>query len=292
MRRISGWEKDLAGVIARGKDIAIDYQKYSKCYPFTNEKLKDLTSFIDKANVNKALCVLSSGDHAFNLIYHGINNIDTFDCNRITEYYALGFKRYAIECLSYQQYCDFFFNDSSENQSIEKYIISCLPEKYKNFWQSYFEYLLENYNPLLSSRRSANIFRILGYIEESMTENNNYLSSEEDYKKLQRNLLNAQINFKELDVKSLSHQKEKYDLIMLSNILQAMKKPLFGNSLNIAEKIYKHNLKENGEMIYLYEFFDSELLGKKEMVLERTPKHQNIKYILDGSYAISKKKSV
>lgn len=292
MQQIFEWEKDLSGVIARGKDIMLDYQEYSKCYPFTNERLKDLTALIDKENINKALCVLSSGDHAFNLIYHGITDIDTFDCNRITEYYALGFKKMAIQCLSYQQFLDFFFHNSSENQVIEKYIISCMSENYKNFWQGYFEYLLDNYNVLLSSGGSANVFKILGYVEESMSANNNYLSSEEDYKQLQRNLLNAQINFKETDIKVISRQKKKYDLIMLSNVLQAMKKPLLGKTLNIANKIYKQNLNENGEIIYLYEFFDSELLGKKEMVLERTPKHQNIKYILDGSYAISKKKSV
>ena len=286
MQQISEWEKDLSGVIARGKDIMLDYQEYSKCYPFTNERLKDLTALIDKENINNALCVLSSGDHAFNLIYHGISDIDTFDCNIVTDYYALGFKKTAIECLTYQQFLDFFFNSSSEHQEIERYIISCLPEKYQNFWQNYIRYLAD------SDKKSIGVFGLLGFIENYMQENNNYLSSEQDYKQLQKNLLNAKINFKKMTIKDIYHQKEHYDLIMLSNILQAMKKPLFGNPLNIAEKIYKHNLKENGEMIYLYEFFDSELLGKKERVLERTPKHQNIKYILDGSYAISKKKSV
>lgn len=291
------WEIDLNGVIKKGEDIKIDYQRYSKCYAFTNEKLKDLTERIDKSKLDNALCVLSSGDHAFNLIYHGITNIDTFDTNRLTEYYALGFKKMALQTLSYEQFLDFFYNNSPENRAIEKYIISCLSENYKNFWEGYNECLLDNpekqqtsLQMYLTNRGRANIFNLLGYFEDDVPKYNNYLSSEEDYKRLQRNLSTARINFKEIDIKAICRQKQKYDLIMLSNILQAMKKPLFGKTIDIAEKIFKHNLNPNGEMIYLYEFFDKELLGKKEIVLERTPSSQNIKYILDGSCATSKKK--
>lgn len=291
------WETDLNGVIKRGDDIKIDYQKYSKCYPFTNENLKDLTGKIDKSNINKALCVLSSGDHAFNLIYHGITNIDTFDTNCLTEYYALGFKKIAIQSLRYQQFLDFFFNDSIESQSIEKYVISCLPENYKSFWEGYNQYLLDSvdkcpslFDSLLSKRGRANIFKLLGYFEDDMMKNNNYLTSEVDYKQLQRNLLNAQINFKEMNIKAIRRQKEKYDLIMLSNILQAMKKPTIGKTVDIAKKIYKHNLTENGEMIYLYSFYEQELIGKRGFILERSPMGRDVKYILDGNYAIGKKK--
>lgn len=299
MANITTWEQDLAEVIKRGSDIKTDYKEYSKCYPFTNEKLKDLLELIEKTYIKNALCVLSSGDHAFNLIYHGINNIDTFDCNKVTEYYALGFKKTAIECLTYQQFLDFFFKGSLESQNIEKYIISCMSGKYKNFWQGYqdyVEYLMSNpqgasiFEKYFLDSGKANIFRLLAYIEESMQTNNNYLASEQDYRQLQKNLLNAQINFNYMNIKSIYRQKEKYDLIMLSNVLQAMKKPFFGKTISIAPKIYKHNLNDKGELLYLYEFLDMEALGKTEIVCEKTAYEQELKYLLNGSSAVSKKK--
>ena len=59
---------------------------------------------LDFKDKKKALSVLASGDHVFNLIYYGILNIDTFDTNRLTEYYALGLKRAALLAFTYEEY--------------------------------------------------------------------------------------------------------------------------------------------------------------------------------------------
>ncbi len=86
-------EKSLEGVkkIVSGETSSGGFfGEYDKFYPYTNECISGYLRFVDFIKKNSALSVLSSGDHVFSLISHGINNVDTFDINRLTEYYALG----------------------------------------------------------------------------------------------------------------------------------------------------------------------------------------------------------
>ncbi|MBQ4584294.1 MAG: hypothetical protein IJA94_05360 [Bacilli bacterium] len=65
------------------------------------------------------MCVLSRGDHAFNAICHGIDKVDTFDVNRLTEYYAIGFKKRAIECLNFEQFCSLYILHEKKLMDLE-----------------------------------------------------------------------------------------------------------------------------------------------------------------------------
>ncbi|MBQ9834434.1 MAG: DUF3419 family protein [Bacilli bacterium] len=288
MENICQWEKDLREIISRGQDIFVNYQEYSKCYPFTNERLSDLMYLLNTSGVYNALCVLSSGDHVFNLISKGIINIDTFDTNRLTEYYALGFKKTALQNLKYQEFCDYFFGPHYQREKtkpIENYVIEHMPQQYRAFWQGYINNLEER------KKDNKGIFELLTFLGfDTAIEYNKYLSSEIEYNNLQKNLEKANISFSPINIKKVWHSMGKYDLILLSNVIQAMRKPLFGKAINIADKIYKHNLNENGEMIYLYEFVDPDFFRKDEVILARTLKGNDIKYLLNGSYATGKKK--
>ena len=84
--------------------VGVPFSEFQKTYSWTNEFIPgylDLVSFEDK---NSALSVMASGDHTFNLITKGITDIDTFDTNRLTEYYALGFKRAMILKYDYDDF--------------------------------------------------------------------------------------------------------------------------------------------------------------------------------------------
>lgn len=73
--------------------FGISFSEYHKSYYWTNENIKGYLDKVDFEGKDNALAVLASGDHIFNLVEKGISNIDTFDTNKLTEYYALGFKK-------------------------------------------------------------------------------------------------------------------------------------------------------------------------------------------------------
>ena len=115
------------------------FSEYSRFYKYTNEDLANIYGQMDFKNCQKALCPTASGDHALNLAYFGVKEIDTFDCNRITEYYAK-FKEMAILCLSYEWFQKMMLNTSaSKNHDIEKEVIKSLPEIYRKYWEKVME---------------------------------------------------------------------------------------------------------------------------------------------------------
>ena len=81
-----------------------NFSKFCEIYPFTNENINGYIGKIVFSENDIILSILSSGDHAFNLITSGALNIDTFDINCLTEYYALGLKRALIIRYSYDEF--------------------------------------------------------------------------------------------------------------------------------------------------------------------------------------------
>ena len=79
------------------------FSKYQKIFMSTNENIKDSLNLIDFKNKIKALSVMASGDHPFNLITKSVFDIDTFDTNMLTEYYVLGIKRSMIIKYTYKK---------------------------------------------------------------------------------------------------------------------------------------------------------------------------------------------
>lgn len=190
------------------------YPKYSKVYLRTNEFIASVLSKFDLSNYHRALTVLSSGDHVLNLIYKGINDIDSFDCNELTRYYALGLKIPMIKKFSYSQFLKALNIIKQSGEEIIFDTIPCMDEAYRRYWQEVLNFLTQNKESKLS-----NLF----FYQEPFScfpWYNNYLNSEKDYDLLKEKLASANISFTNCDVTELNAKFNlKYDIISLSNIL-------------------------------------------------------------------------
>lgn len=137
------------------------FSEYSYFYWETSESLLELFVKLDLSMYQNALSVLSSGDHVFNIIHQGIKKVDTFDSNRITQYFVLEFKKAAIQCLTFEQYRQFFSMPaeciSLPNKYFEyqDFILSNTEPKYQKFWKEMMYLYKEEHNKELALRSLA-----------------------------------------------------------------------------------------------------------------------------------------
>ena len=251
--------KDLASTLELYKRLYSDFEElrtkdfkeYNVLYMMTNEQLNDIWHKRKQLGNCNALSVLASGDQAFNLVNKGVLSIDTFDINRLTEYYALGFKKTAIETLSFMDFLMLFDRyDPDYDFELEKEVIKNMSDEYRWFWQE----LLYSAKDI---KENPSIFDLVGgcnYIDNVIRDRkNNYLLDENEYKMLQENLKKAKITFRCCDIKEITKSFGKYNIIYLSNILDYYKQIFRGqDSLQKAYKllgtIYKKNFKGSGEI--------------------------------------------
>ena len=230
--------------------ISYDFEEYAAFYSFSNEHINKKYSQIDFANYHTALTVLSSGDHAFNAIYKGIDVVDTFDVNRLTEYYAIGFKKRAIECLTFEQFCTLY--SKRDRMDLEDEVIKNMDDDYKKFWEAY------KYELKCLGEENQTILSILYWTKEIMYPHgydyNAYLNDEQTYKYLQKRLEVAKITFSQADITELPTKFGTYDFIELSNILNYQYRIFSNNVKNNTTKlvadIYDRNLNDFGKMLY------------------------------------------
>lgn len=245
--------KDLRQLkeIIKQNGLTHNFEEYAAFYYFSNEQINRIFSQINFENYHTMLSVLSSGDHAFNAIYHGIDIVDTFDVNRMTEYYALGFKKRAIECLNFEQFCLLYTLNGRDKKllDLEDEVINNMDHEYKKFWKTY-KYKMKE-------QRKSGQSVLYWNKEESWPEGghyNAYLDSEQAYKYLQKRLKGAKITFTHANITELPIKFKAYDFVELSNILSYRGdifeiRPDYYTSKLISE-IYDCNLKNNGIMIY------------------------------------------
>lgn len=197
----------LKELLLQEKTNVVTFSDYCKVYPYTNEDLNTIFMGVD-GNGKKALTVLSSGDQVYDLVYKGFKDIDTFDINKFTKYYALGLKKCAIENLNYDEFCSYFGVNSVINLDIIKYLIDFMDDDNKVFWREYINNFNEDKNDLF----------VTIYNKEVFTCDINYLITSERYNQMKNNLTNANITFNNCNISDLLKYKKKYDLIYLSNI--------------------------------------------------------------------------
>ena len=249
----------LDGYREQNFDVSGEFAEYAGFYHLTNEPFSKVLEIVSFSQDSRVLSVLASGDQVFHLINAGVQNIDTFDINRMTEYYALGFKKRAIECLSFEEFNKLFDyykdykirNHCCENLDIEEYVVENMEEEYKWFWQELI-WTLKQYG------FDASVFH---FATDPLKQNreyklfNQYMINKEQYKILQQNILKSKITFKQSSVVDIPQNFSKYDLIYLSNIMeyyqmfygQYIKKSLEAKKL--LTNIYKKNLNKNGEIL-------------------------------------------
>ena len=201
-----------------------DFSEYSPFYKGTNESISSYMPLIDMTDYHNALAVLSSGDHAFNLIHSDIMDIDTFDSNKLTEYYALGIKRAMIMKYSYIEYLhvliDIIYDELSSEEEIEliKGLLPYMESEHRKYWKGLLSYSSSVQNGI---NKKLPLLKMLS--KPAFTNPialNSYLKSKEDYDKLKGRIGNANIRFTYCNAIDLaSKMPGNYDVIMFSNIL-------------------------------------------------------------------------
>lgn len=259
---------ELYKELRKNKGAGQHFTEYSRFYIFTNEDLANIFMQMDLRNVNSALCPTASGDHALNLAYYGVKNIDTFDCNRVAEYYAK-FKEVAVASLSYEYYQKMMLHTYVlNNKLIQKEVIASLPDVYRKFWEEVL-YFIDD-----TKKENRGIFELTRLEGEGCRSSYNiYQRSKEDYEKLQRNLRDTKITFNISDIKEVPDLFGKKDFITFSNILEYRRKfGIFPNDYECAEfikRVYNEQLNDFGDLLYFYNYFDEpdKIFDTKEFMM-------------------------
>lgn len=212
------------------------YSKYSKIYPHSNEMLFNILKGVDGIN-KKALTVLSSGDQLYDLILNGYRNIDTFDINKFTDYYALGLKKTAIKYLNLNDYIKFFGVNDNINPEIIKYLLDYMDDKNKCFWNYYLDIIANNIvnEELFFACNTKKV-----YVNDISFIRNNY-----NYNLVKENIDNTIINYYNYPIEEITNIKNKYDLIYLSNICEYLSNT---TCKSVLKDTYKELLNRNGSI--------------------------------------------
>ena len=225
----------------------IPFSRYQKFYSCTNENIKGYFDDINYTNREKALSVLASGDHIFNLIEKGIKDIDTFDTNYFTKYYVFGLRYAMIQKYNYSEYLKILSVLIDNNTSLEEItsiindLLPYMDSLYRRFWGHIIEY---NYILQKKYKTNLNLLNMLSLgnldINYVITKNS-YLSNEENYNNLKNNLSKTNTSYKNLDaIKIPEKYTDNYDLILLSNIPEYLGKHFY---YDYNFKDYINNLK-------------------------------------------------
>lgn len=254
--------------LRKNKGAGQHFTEYSRFYIFTNEDLANIFMQMDLRNCKSALCPTASGDHALNLAYFGVKEIDTFDCNRVAEYYAK-FKEVAVASLSYEYYQRMMlYTYVLNNKLIQKEVIASLPDVYRKFWEE----VLYVVNDIKKDNRGIfELTRLEG--EGCRSSYNIYQRSKEDYERLQRNLRDTKITFTNCDIKEVPNLFVKKDFITFSNILEYRRKfDIFPSDYECADfikRVYNEQLNDFGDLLYFYNYFDEpdQVFDTKEFMM-------------------------
>lgn len=250
-------------------------RELAQSYLFTNENIKYYFNLLNFNNIENALTVLSSGDHLFNLVANGITQIDTFDINRLTEYYALGIKRAIILKYSYEEFLSIYKNiihGKMNGNYIYGFIMGLYPYlelEHRLFWDAIIDYC---YKVQKETNINLNIFNILYYyINELMpyVKNNYYLENSEIYEYVRNRIGSCNISFIQANAINIGKNfNKKYDLILLSNIMDYFCYD-FGNDWSYQDlENYEKSLEDIANrncFILLHYIFDL-IVGRSEYI--------------------------
>jgi len=270
-----------AQIMKHSVSYGVSFEKYHKTYYWTNENINGYLNLTDFTGKTNALSVLASGDQAFNLVSHGISEIDTFDINALTEYFALGIKRAMILKYSYKEFLDYIsilYSPTISLENLTAILLDLLPymeEKHKIFWNEIINY---NYKLQKAFNLNINLMQML-YVNGDNLEkhicDNTYLLNEGNYNLLRSRLSAANISFKCANAMCLGYEfDKKYDFILLSNIMDYFDH-YWGDGWDCSNlKVYERQLErlsKEDALIFLNYLFDYSVSYKPD------------DYIFDGS---------
>lgn len=232
-------------------------------YQFSNEQLKKIFSHLPRKK-QKLLTVGSSGDQALNAIFYGYKDITIIDANIYTRHWV-EYKFSAIKNLDYLTFKKYFLRDKK----------SCLkPEVYTKIFQ---DLSLESQvfwgTILLDQIDNEELIKMLFQTNDCKIDaiSSSFYFDKQNYEKLQEILKKNDFSLKIIESKFSDFPKatkEKYDVILLSNVYKYVKPLLFKEVMN---ELYEKNLNNNGIIQLHYDFryfnghpFDKRLIKQGE----------------------------
>jgi len=186
--------------VVNGKNSA----NYSKLYLGTNEKLNRLYSNFSVCGKN-IFTVLSSVDQYFLAYYMGARKVDTFDRNKLTEfYYYLRKWMFEYKGMFYPEIGAIKLNNQWLYDLLQ--VVECSNEKEEKAYNYWYKYVINTYGFLGKHLFNFN-FRSDG-------------CKIEDLSKIKVILDTKEFSFTNLDICGEVFEKKTYDVIILSNILE------------------------------------------------------------------------
>jgi len=248
-------------------------------YTFSNENLDEI--FKDRDLTNKrVLTVGSSGDQVIEAILHGSNDITLIDANPMSQPY-IEYKLSAIKNLTFSEFLDCF---SAVNYTLNHKYYS----KISHDLSDYSKYFWDNIFLNLDSGCFVDLIRGLyhpGGIEDKNAFS--YCNDMTTFYKLKEKINDAKIIFKVANLnKFREHVDGKYDLILLSNILDYVGEKDF---IDDAKYIRDNHLSSDGEIQLYYDFlgYVRDTSHLKEDFLNAFDKNDiKIKKVKDVRYSV------
>ncbi len=176
-------------------------KNHDRIYFSSNESLKDLFHYFSVKGKN-VLSVMASGDQPLFSLYHGASNVDTFDVNKLTQYYY--YLRYWSILYNNQFYPDksIFTDHQYIYDLLQKVKIENREEaRAHKFWRLF----IQNAFPF----DCENLYYV-GFRESEL----------ENMDLLRDRIKGKEIHFTHFDLFEEVPKGRKYDIIITSNILE------------------------------------------------------------------------
>lgn len=226
------------------------FSNVGSVWQWTNEPLSKY--FINDLDNKKVLSVTAGGDHILHAALLGSKDITGFDINIFSKYFA----SLKIAMIKYYNFYDFdrkskvlFQNNLRYLKEINDVIYTLSDEEIEFFMM--IEEVFEKYKDIknYSWRLGTHLLMEYGIC------NTSYLLyyNADNYIKLRNNLSDCDIKFVDYSLEDvIRYDKNKYDAIFLSNILNCIEKKnlmvpvirLLKNNLNLNGIIYDYSLNE------------------------------------------------
>lgn len=232
-----------------------NHNAFGHVYLFTNENVADYINRFDMRG-KRILSVAAGGDHAFECLLSGASFVDMFDVN-YAQKVIVELKSHMIKSLPYEDFMDFFFD---KKHFFDKKIIAPL---WKNFSRELSLYMDWYYCMGECAPRRMFVYGKSmnpGYDKDKIS----YLSCSEKYAELS-NRIPRVFNFAHRNISDLAgYYNQKYDFILLSNIFDYYRCPMFGGPMvfnqfydNVIKRLSEKNLVQKDGYIMLDYLWDT-----------------------------------
>lgn len=260
------------------------FDDLSYIFRITNENMND-DYYIKMLQDNlRILSVIGSGDQILNAILLGSKDIDAFDISKFPKYF-LDLKIAAIKCLSYEEYIDFFYDETAFDRRTLKKVLSYTRKEAREFWEGICDTKLVSLDfdkPRPKRVYNSSLFTKNAYVgseREIAIKYNPYLEKS-NYYRLRSKLNGIKITYLTGNIMHLDYVREKkYNLANLSNICMYQDKLTNGSESRFRDFMTNLKLGNNGKIVnYLFDYYPFSF----------SYRIANNKYLTDPNFSVQK----